>query len=163
MVTTSECKAMPAKWGICHYCSKEGMMTRDHIIPKDLGGPNATWNYVPACQDCNLDKGNASYETFTGKHQLPPSCRARGFFTTEDYINDLIARRDKKDAPKQQAKTWFETEPENPNRVNVTMSKRKYGWPQPTEAERLASRRRQAGIERFHADHLDRESRQTGK
>src|SRR6478735_1475125 len=48
----------------CHYCNvvttKSGkfMATRDHVIPKSLGGPNSVNNYVLACSQCNTMRGN---------------------------------------------------------------------------------------------------------
>lgn len=47
-------------WSSCHYChlpfdpeDKHLRPTRDHIVPRALGGKNALWNYVPAHQKCN--------------------------------------------------------------------------------------------------------------
>ena len=44
----------------CAYCGKWGeKLTIDHIVPKSKGGPHfSKWNMIPACQKCNLDKGN---------------------------------------------------------------------------------------------------------
>lgn len=36
----------------------EVMMTKDHIIPKSLGGKNCLENYQTMCSDCNGEKGN---------------------------------------------------------------------------------------------------------
>lgn len=36
----------------------EVMMTRDHIIPKSLGGLDSVPNLRPACQQCNEARGN---------------------------------------------------------------------------------------------------------
>lgn len=35
------------------------MMTRDHIIPKSLGGVDLVQNLRPACDTCNANRGNA--------------------------------------------------------------------------------------------------------
>lgn len=45
----------------CAYCGRWGeKMTIDHIVPKSKGGPHfAKYNMVPACQKCNLEKGNS--------------------------------------------------------------------------------------------------------
>lgn len=40
----------------CHYC-QGWATTKDHIVPKVAGGADSFWNYVPACQTCNLSKG----------------------------------------------------------------------------------------------------------
>lgn len=44
----------------CAYCGRSGeKLTIDHIVPKSKGGPHfAKWNMIPACQRCNLKKGN---------------------------------------------------------------------------------------------------------
>lgn len=68
----------------CHYCPAPAT-TRDHVIPKALGGPRATWNLVPACERCNQEKGCQTYESFTGK-PLPLRARLRGFGTTEEFV-----------------------------------------------------------------------------
>lgn len=36
----------------------EVLMTKDHIIPKSLGGPNSIDNYQPMCSPCNSNKGS---------------------------------------------------------------------------------------------------------
>jgi hypothetical protein len=43
----------------CHYCNAARGITKDHIVPKSLGGPNIQWNYVRACQQCNCDKADS--------------------------------------------------------------------------------------------------------
>lgn len=43
------------------YASKDGtpvLMTRDHIIPKSLGGKDLVENLRPCCSDCNSLRGN---------------------------------------------------------------------------------------------------------
>lgn len=51
----------------CTYCGKDTVKSpnscpnrynNDHIIPKSRGGNNSPDNQTPACQDCNLSKGN---------------------------------------------------------------------------------------------------------
>lgn len=41
---------------MCHYCGAPAT-TRDHIVPKALGGTNARVNIAPACEPCNTAKG----------------------------------------------------------------------------------------------------------
>lgn len=51
----------------CHYCAVRLLndptgplgYTRDHIVPKFLGGVNASWNIVMACRACNEAKASA--------------------------------------------------------------------------------------------------------
>lgn len=72
----------------CHYCGGNGR-TKDHIIPKALHGPDATWNIINACHDCNLAKGHLTYEVFMGTDTLPQQCIDAGFRTTGQWVDQL--------------------------------------------------------------------------
>jgi hypothetical protein len=48
---------------ICLYCGGYGD-TIDHIIPKSQGGLSIFSNCVCACQQCNREKGDLSFEEF---------------------------------------------------------------------------------------------------
>jgi len=37
------------------------MITKDHIIPRSLGGPDHPKNYQPMCDKCNAEKENEYY------------------------------------------------------------------------------------------------------
>lgn len=50
-------KKFPIKGKLCHYCPATAT-TRDHIIPKSLGGATRPWNLVPACRTCNTRKAS---------------------------------------------------------------------------------------------------------
>lgn len=54
----------------CHYCNAAPGTTRDHIVPRSLGGPNAQWNIVRACGPCNNDKASSWPECPCGVCQL---------------------------------------------------------------------------------------------
>jgi hypothetical protein len=41
----------------CHYCGARAT-TKDHIVPKALGGVNAAYNLVESCEPCNKKKGS---------------------------------------------------------------------------------------------------------
>lgn len=46
----------------CHYCREiEGVViiTRDHIIPRSMGGGDRHLNVTDACRGCNLRKADA--------------------------------------------------------------------------------------------------------
>lgn len=50
--------------GICHYCEvkvdrslPERHPTREHIVPKGLGGPDDIYNLLLSCSGCNNDRG----------------------------------------------------------------------------------------------------------
>lgn len=63
----------------CHYCgiktvvdreNKRGRpqppnkRTRDHLIPRVRGGSSVPHNTVTACERCNQDKGQLTYEEY---------------------------------------------------------------------------------------------------
>lgn len=44
----------------CHYCGVRWpveYLTRDHIVPRSLGGTSGLYNLVRACRKCNSSKG----------------------------------------------------------------------------------------------------------
>lgn len=49
----------------CAYCSKppidDASLTIDHVKPKCKGGEDRTSNVIPACQQCNADKGSKNW------------------------------------------------------------------------------------------------------
>src|ERR1700749_1937408 len=56
----------------CFYCErlfnenrKDSRKTKDHIIPKDLGGINNVKNYIAACAECNRLKSNRNLPDFS--------------------------------------------------------------------------------------------------
>jgi len=49
----------------CAYCSKppidDASLTIDHVKPKCKGGEDRTSNVIPACQQCNSEKGSSDW------------------------------------------------------------------------------------------------------
>lgn len=46
--------------GICYYCDNKfdkQLLTMDHVIPIARGGKSTKKNCVPACKECNSEKG----------------------------------------------------------------------------------------------------------
>lgn len=43
--------------GRCAYCHGNGSIEIEHVVPLCRGGTNRIANVVPACKDCNQDKG----------------------------------------------------------------------------------------------------------
>ena len=46
---------------LCLYCGKkfsDAMLTRDHVVPRSLGGADSWNNVVAACKRCNVFKGD---------------------------------------------------------------------------------------------------------
>ena len=51
----------------CAYCgvsSETAKLVIDHIIPKSIGGSDRPANLVPACEPCNLGKGDKRLRPF---------------------------------------------------------------------------------------------------
>lgn len=42
----------------CHWCGASPRRSIDHIVSRSNGGPNALWNFVASCADCNGNRGN---------------------------------------------------------------------------------------------------------
>lgn len=58
-------RAVPPLIHLCHYCGrkfdpddKHLRPSRDHIVPRSIGGVSAPFNYVWAHARCNTRKGN---------------------------------------------------------------------------------------------------------
>ncbi len=49
--------------GFCIYCGADAY-TIDHMIPISRGGTNRPENRIPACQSCNNEKGNMTYDEY---------------------------------------------------------------------------------------------------
>jgi hypothetical protein len=52
----------------CAYCDgtpiDDRSLTLDHVRPKKSGGQDLTRNLVPACADCNTDKGSQNWRAW---------------------------------------------------------------------------------------------------
>src|SRR5688572_21709891 len=77
---------------LCHYCNVNPGTTRDHIIPRALGGGGERWNLVPACASCNHTKSDRIYEEFTGR-PLPARAQMRYPSTQAFLEGDLRTTR----------------------------------------------------------------------
>lgn len=94
----------------CFYCmrpmleSKQTMTreerdqcaTRDHVIPRDVGGSNDAYNIVICCARCNNLKAETPYEAFLGfakavlrKYPYAETMHLRKCYTI--YLNHLVA------------------------------------------------------------------------
>lgn len=75
----------------CHCCGARltlRTMSLDHVIPRDLFGPDAHWNLVGTCWSCNQAKSRRRYEHFTGCPVLPRRAREHGVFSTEVFLRE---------------------------------------------------------------------------
>lgn len=82
---------MRADGNRCHYCGTRltlRTMSLDHVIPRDLFGPDARWNLVGSCRPCNDAKRHLPYEHFTSCPVLPRRCREHGVFSTEQFLRE---------------------------------------------------------------------------
>lgn len=89
----------------CQYCGRHrdqlknrNKLTRDHIIPKDLGGKDSWDNVITACANCNHKKDNSTLQTAKMKLLSIPSVpitwtiRGKSKLTQEqvEYIEKLL-------------------------------------------------------------------------
>lgn len=44
----------------CHWCNNKDTLTLDHVVPKCVGGGFTKDNIVPACEQCNGLRGEAT-------------------------------------------------------------------------------------------------------
>lgn len=53
--------------GRCYWCDTKttlephklpNTITIDHLLPRSIGGPDKTWNFVGACKRCNEEREN---------------------------------------------------------------------------------------------------------
>ncbi len=46
-----------SRFGPCFWCSNPTTLTKDHVVPKALDGPDEPENIVMACRPCNQSRG----------------------------------------------------------------------------------------------------------
>jgi hypothetical protein len=95
----------------CAYCRGEGPFTRDHVIPRALGGRDVDVNIVPACATCNKAKGIAYPKEWCTSDVY---ARIEVYFLTFGYdltLPDLLspeeARRQNQRRARQGWHGWF--------------------------------------------------------
>ncbi len=47
---------------LCVYCGKATATVIDHVLPESRGGLSVKENLLPACNGCNVSKGNRTYQ-----------------------------------------------------------------------------------------------------
>lgn len=60
-------KIMKKSGGFCWYCGielRETIFCQDHAIPSSRGGKDNIENLVPACRNCNGEKGNKNIDEY---------------------------------------------------------------------------------------------------
>lgn len=73
---------------VCYYChqpmewddpTSPFFRTRDHKIPKSRGGDRRKWgpNSVPACFECNQEKGRMTHEEYFEFREVTKGCKGR--------------------------------------------------------------------------------------
>lgn len=104
-------------WQCCAYCATElgfSTVTVDHVIPRSKLGPERLENLVPACSQCNLEKGEKSAREFLASKGL---CEHRilDWFEFKDEANKLrallMATRRLELSPSQRARLGVAPEP----------------------------------------------------
>lgn len=69
--TLQEWKDLVKKFnGKCFYCADpERPVTKDHLIPISKGGTDDIENIVPACRNCNSEKGSLTADQYLSRKQ----------------------------------------------------------------------------------------------
>lgn len=116
----------------CCWCAvylSRGNATREHLVPKNMGGGDGAWNIAPACGWCN---GNRAHRTGP-----PPYLRgqgqgwAAGWWRKHGELGSLVAaRRDRAipeyaDVPKPKGRQRVTPKPKHkPDRRRVVKGNR---------------------------------------
>ncbi len=79
----------------CNQKTKSNMMTVDHIIPQDYGGPDITNNLIPYCKECNERKANLMPEQHS-KYLEIEGQKERSQFAKECMAQNEALRYDTK-------------------------------------------------------------------
>lgn len=91
------------KWdGKCAYCSAEGRLEVEHLVPKSRGGSNRVSNLVMSCRKCNVAKDTKTLEEFLAKRpaqlarivaqQRNPLCDAAAVNATKYKLLETLKR-----------------------------------------------------------------------
>ena len=114
---------------VCQYChmkfTKEEI-TIDHMFPIDFGGPTITNNLLPACKECNKEKGNMTYQ------QYRTFLEAKDVGVGETYLKTLKKYQEllRKEKRYQIQKSWITERPIGDIFTNINLNedyrKKKY-------------------------------------
>lgn len=78
---------------LCVWCGKMavGGASKDHVIPRGLGGPNHPDNYFLACRKCNNKRGMLTVEKFVRKAKNPQmDIIIEGLMRAEDHQEKVL-------------------------------------------------------------------------
>lgn len=76
--------------------SEDGMlMTKDHIIPKSLGGLDTVSNMQTMCRECNVRKGNGEKQKFNIV-SINPDGNIKKYTTLANAVVSMIQNKNKK-------------------------------------------------------------------
>lgn len=119
----------------CHYCQREvgpGALpfTRDHVVPRAMGGRDRRDNVVPACRDCNGEKAD-KYPT----HDCSFCNRTRRRHWEEFGITDQTKNRKRKKKSMQSAFEAAQVDELRQNRIANARTKRAMNAPVGTRRE----------------------------
>jgi len=63
----------------CFYCGKPSGVTKDHVIPRSMGGQRGE-NLVNACLQCNHEKADMLLDEYRAKVALAQGIEATDFY-----------------------------------------------------------------------------------
>lgn len=76
--------------GLCAYCRCKRATTLDHLRARSRGGSNLRSNLVPACLDCNHDKGSENWLTWYQRQTFYNK-------TAEELIEEWVINKQRDD------------------------------------------------------------------
>ncbi len=75
----------------CGYCGKRnGLLTIDHIVPRERGGKNTWDNLITACSPCNLAKSNRTPEE-AGMPLLKRPTKPNRIHYFQQFVNEYTS------------------------------------------------------------------------
>lgn len=77
------------------YCDDGMLMTKDHIVPKALGGRDVVSNLQPMCNECNIKKGDGKKKEFS-LFSVAGNGEIKKYKDLASLIVSLISNKNKK-------------------------------------------------------------------
>ena len=77
------------------YCEDGTLMTKDHIIPKSLGGLDTVANLQPMCKECNAKKGNGEEKQYS-LFSINPDGNVKKYTTLSNAVLSFISNKKRK-------------------------------------------------------------------
>ena len=77
----------------CDYCARFCWPTKDHVVPKQLGGRLSPCNVAYVCRECNQSKGNVLLRTWIRLLPNNHSCHVSTFIADNPHISTEVTNQ----------------------------------------------------------------------